>query len=205
MASSATAQQLRNTITLKGSTQIVSEFFAFAVYSILYQRAIYPPQAFDTVQKYGLSMLVANDEKLRRYLDNVMGQMQSWMLTQEVKRMVVAVIGSESGQTLERWTFTIETDQNLAKCGSEKPQSEITREMQAIIRQITASVTFLPLLDEPCHFELLVYCDKEADVPKEWEETDAKLIIDAQEVRLRSFSTKIHQIEGMVAYKTDNN
>lgn len=28
--------------------------------------------------------------------------------------------------------------------------NEISKEIQAIIRQITASVTFLPLLDEPC-------------------------------------------------------
>ena len=33
---------------------------------------------------------------------------------------------------------------------AEKDEKEITKEIQAIIRQITASVTFLPLLDEPC-------------------------------------------------------
>ena len=31
-----------------------------------------------------------------------------------------------------------------------KEAKEISKEIQAIIRQITASVTFLPLLDEPC-------------------------------------------------------
>merc|ERR1711966_108032 len=77
------------------------------------------------------------------------------------------------------------------------------KDIQAIIRQITASVTFLPLLDEPCQFELLVYTDKEVEVPEAWEESDAKIIVDAQEVRLRSFTTKIHKIDAMVAYKTD--
>jgi mitotic spindle assembly checkpoint protein MAD2 len=199
----ATQQSLRNTITLKGSTQIITEFFGYAVYSILYQRAVYPPQAFDSVQKYGLTMLVANDEKLRRYLENVLGQLEIWLMEKQVKRIVVAVVGTESNQTLERWTFTIETDAELAKTGSDKPQSEITREMQAIIRQITASVTFLPLLDEPCQFELLIYADKETVVPHEWEETDAKLIVDAQEVRLRSFTTKIHKVDSMVAYRKE--
>lgn len=37
-----------------------------------------------------------------------------------------------------------------------RPEKELTSEIQAIIRQITASVTFLPLLDEPCSFDLLV-------------------------------------------------
>ena len=43
---------------------------------------------------------------------------------------------------------------------------------QAIIRQITASVTFLPLLDEPCTFDLLIYTDRAAEVgirnPRSW-------------------------------------
>ena len=32
----------------------------------------------------------------------------------------------------------------------EKPQKEVMAEIQAIVRQITASVTFLPLLNDPC-------------------------------------------------------
>ena len=39
-----------------------------------------PRQAFDSVQKYGLSMLVANDEKLRRYLDNVRSCVFSYLI-----------------------------------------------------------------------------------------------------------------------------
>jgi hypothetical protein len=34
--------------------------------------------------------------------------------------------------------------------------------------QITASVTFLPLLSDPCTFDLLVYTDTSSDVPLEW-------------------------------------
>ena len=36
----ATAQATKNNITLKGSTAIVTEFFGYAVNSILYQRGI---------------------------------------------------------------------------------------------------------------------------------------------------------------------
>lgn len=73
----------------------------------------------------------------------------------------------------------------------EKPEKEIMSEIQAIIRQITSSVTFLPLLDEPCTFDLLVYTNKDADVPKAWEESDPKYITNSEEVRLRSFTTKV--------------
>ena len=54
----------------------------------------------------------------------------------------------------------------------QKSQKEITQEIQAIVRQITASVTFLPILNEPCSFDLLVYADKNTTVPVTWEDTD---------------------------------
>jgi len=34
--------------------------------------------------------------------------------------------------------------------------------------QITASVTFLPLLNDRCSFDLLVYTDMQSAVPMEW-------------------------------------
>jgi hypothetical protein len=93
-------------------------------------------------------------------------------------------------------------------------------EIQAIIRQICASVTFLPLLEAPCSFDLLVYTDNKVTTPLAWEESDPKYIANSQVVRLRSFSTKvcasraagcflvltqtkiyqIHQVDTMVAY-----
>ncbi len=68
---------------------------------------------------------------------------------------------------------------------------EITSEIQAIMRQITASVTFLPLLNEPCAFDLLVYADKEATVPVLWEDSDPCLIQNGEQVKMRSFNTKV--------------
>jgi HORMA domain len=51
---------------------------------------------------------------------------------------------------------------------TEKSEAAITQEIQAIIRQITASVTFLPLLNDTCTIDLLAYTDKESEVPFEW-------------------------------------
>ena len=68
---------------------------------------------------------------------------------------------------------------------------EVTQEIQAIIRQITASVTFLPLLNEPCCFDLLVYADKQATVPVTWEDSDPCFIANSEQVRLRSFNTLV--------------
>jgi len=89
---------------------------------------------------------------------------------------------------------------NKAKASS-KSLAEIHKEIQAIIRQITASVTFLPLLNEPCSFDLLVYTDNEATVPQKWEDSDPRYILKSQEVKLRSFTTSVHKVESMVTYK----
>ncbi len=64
-----------NTITLKGSTDIVVEFFEYSVNSILYQRGIYPPETFKRVPKYGLAMMLTTDDSLTTYISNVMKQL----------------------------------------------------------------------------------------------------------------------------------
>ncbi|GLE05986.1 hypothetical protein PINS_up015197 [Pythium insidiosum] len=63
----ATSQLSENVITLKGSVDIVTEFFSYGINSILYQRGIYPPDSFKQEQKFGLNMLVTDDEKLRAF------------------------------------------------------------------------------------------------------------------------------------------
>ena len=43
---------------------------------------------------------------------------------------------------------------------SKKDEKQIKQEIRDVIRQITASVTFLPLLDCVCSFDILIYTDK---------------------------------------------
>jgi len=201
------AQATKNTITLKGSTEIVTEFFGYSINSILYQRGIYPPESFSRVSKYGLQMLVTSDNGLQKYLQQVLTQLSEWLYAGSVQKLVLVVTSLETQTVLERWNFDIETDgSSLEKPDQEHEKSEkdIMNEIQAIIRQITASVTFLPLLQDACTFDLLVYTDNNVDVPQTWEESDPKYINNQQEVRLRSFSTKVHKVDAMVAYKAED-
>ena len=153
---SATSTATQTEITLKGSIAIVSEFFHTAINSILYQRAIYPPGTFRRETKYGLTVLTTNDEGLLEYLKNVMDQMEVWLTDGDVQRLVVVVTGVDSGETLERWQFNVavekdesgdENAQNSTNAASKstkigkKSIRDIHNEIQAIIRQITASVS----------------------------------------------------------------
>lgn len=119
-----------------------------------------------------------------------------------VQKLVLVVKGVDSGDTLERWVFACETTKtnNLTDVKSTKPEKDIMHEIQAIMRQITASVTFLPLINEPCCFDLLVYADQNATVPVTWEDSDPCFIANSEEVRLRSFTTQVRAYFACIWY-----
>lgn len=176
---------------------------------------IYMPETFKRESKYGLTVLTTTDKGLLSYLENIQKQMAQWLLDGSLQRLVVVVQGVESMETLERWQFNVSVeDKGILKAsenavpnsstGSDKKSKsvkEVHNEIQAIIRQITASVTFLPLLEEPCTFDLLVYTDKTANVPEKWADSDPCYIMNSAEVKLRSFTTSVHQVDSMVCYK----
>lgn len=83
----------------------------------------------------------------------------------------------------------------------ERTEAEIQAEIQAIFRQITASVTFLPQLAGECTFNVLVYADADSEVPMEWGDSDAKEIRNGEKVQLRSFSTSNHKVDTLVSYR----
>ncbi|CAD6585538.1 MAG: Mitotic spindle checkpoint component mad2 [Cyphobasidiales sp. Tagirdzhanova-0007] len=183
-------------------------------HSILYQRGLYPPEDFKMVKKYGLNMLVSSDDSLVAYLRKIMSQLNNWLMAGKVSRLVMAIISKETRQVLERWQFEIsleggeqgeETKENQPSehaLKKEKTEKEIHAEIQAIIRQITASVTFLPVIEEKCSFNILVYTGQDTEVPNQWQEDDAHMISGtAEQVRLRSFATSVHKVDALVAYR----
>ncbi len=139
-------------------------FFCFTI-------GIYQPETFKRETKYGLTVLTSTDDGLLSYLNQVMSQMESWLLDGNVQRLVVVVTGLDSEETLERWQFNVAVDQsnnNSGVSGDEnapvlvnqtatessissqtkkkaigKSIKEIHNEIQAIIRQITASVSVI--------------------------------------------------------------
>ena len=228
--SSAVAQKVQSQqVTLKGSAQLVSEFFNYGINSILYQRGIYPSESFTRKQQYGLTVLVSTDERVNNFLKSVLSQIEEWLVERKVKKLVVVLTSVETKEVLERWEFKVEyeTEENDdSKAGNEntnpnsdlsqkkgtkgdkkycdvskKDEKAIRKDIGAVIRQITASVSFLPLLDCICSFDILIYSHKDLEVPVEWGETDACIIQDSEEVKLRSFSTNIHRVEAAVSYK----
>lgn len=200
-------QTNRQSILLQGSsTDTVSEFFQCALSSVLYQRGVYPSENFEPTKKFGTTVMTVKDMALRVYLNDVMKYFTDWLKTGALQKAVLVILGASSGEVLERWSFDVcltgngKTDAGNGE-GVPVDNGTMVKEIQAIIRQITASVTFLPLLEEACSIDLLAYTDKDASVPGEWEESDAKLIPGGANVQLRSFKTSVHRVDALVSYK----
>ncbi|KAG6851187.1 hypothetical protein H0H93_015197 [Arthromyces matolae] len=202
----ASKQANRQAITLKGSTTLVTEFFKYAVNTILFQREVYPSDDFQMVKKYGQTMLVTQDLALENYLDRILKQVEKWLLTGSVTQLVLAIISKDSRTPLERWVFDIKLEQpkDSTPSAPAKPEAEIHAEIRAILKQIISMVTYLPVIQEATVFNILAYTHESAEVPAgEWVDTDP-LAIEAsksQQVKMRSFSTDVHRIEAMVAYR----
>ncbi len=204
----------RSHLSLKGSSSMVHEFFAYSLQSILYQRELYPAEDFKPVKKYGLQILVSTDDELSEYIARSMAQVQRWLEHGQIDRLVVAIVEKGTGDVRERWQFDVQvTPEDPALVGAEaaaategkenikcvlrsddtskleasadtlpparsptstsappasakpapaaaaaasagkgkvKTDADVRAEIAAIIKQITASCTFLPLLDEEC-------------------------------------------------------
>lgn len=198
-----TSTVTKNAITLKGSAQIVAEFFNYGINSILYQRGVYPPEMFTTVQKYGLSILVTTEEPLQKYLDNILAQLKVWLEAKVVHQVVLVISAVDTKETLERWEFRIQSDDEMAATSKpkEKELADIQNEIKNVIRQIVASVTYLPILETSCAFDLLIYTNKNSKLPNKWADSEPLLIEDSETVRLKSFSTSVHSVDTAVSYK----
>jgi mitotic spindle assembly checkpoint protein MAD2 len=191
---------------------------------------VYPAEDFTPVKKYGLNMLVTNDDQVKAYIRKIMSQLSKWMLGGKISKLVVVISSKETGENLERWQFdvqlmgkaaaaraktaggTVGGDGGIDETGAtttppsldkpkEKTEKEIQEEIQSLFRQITASVTFLPMLDGRCTFNVLVYADGDAEVPMEWGDSDAREIVDGEKVTLRSWGTSSHRVDTLVSYR----
>ncbi|PXF43715.1 Mitotic spindle assembly checkpoint protein MAD2A [Gracilariopsis chorda] len=195
-----------HSITISGSADLVADFFSYAVNTLLFLRGVYPPDTFKHAQKYGVTVYLSTDQKVQAYLQTVLTQMRTWLHNSALRRLVVIIASAATRNVLERWAFDVnlsehhQTTPTASNPTSQKDPQRIMSEIQAIIRQISATVTFLPLLDEACSFDILIYTDKAVQTPTKWHESGPRTIPNAEQVTLRSFSTSLHNVDASVSF-----
>lgn len=103
--------------------------------SILFQRGIYPAEYFHGTKKYGMTVMVAEQQELETYLHTISSQMQYWVERGQLQRMSLVLISADSKEVLEQWTFKVESDREVVdgtKYGS----------VQYIIHSVTALLLY---------------------------------------------------------------
>ncbi|KAF8715141.1 hypothetical protein HU200_027696 [Digitaria exilis] len=95
---------------------------------ILYNRAVYPEESFTKVKKYGLTMLLTQDEGVKTFIANLTSQLSGnfppseicppliaqecaqWLEAGKLQRIVLVIMSKATSEVLERWNFNIVTD-----------------------------------------------------------------------------------------------
>ncbi|XP_063703540.1 mitotic spindle assembly checkpoint protein MAD2A [Culicoides brevitarsis] len=197
----------KNAITLKGSAAIISEYLKYGINSILFQRGIYPGESFTNEQNYGLTILMSTDPKIKDYLNQVLSQLEDWLRNDQVEQISMIIKDVAHDEIVECWDFKVtpekvlEEAKDVKKVTSDKDLKKIQAEIRDVMRQIAATVSYLPLLDCTCSFDVLIHTKELIDMPSEWSEAKAAEIKDKQVVSLKSFSTGLQKMDTVVSYK----
>jgi mitotic spindle assembly checkpoint protein MAD2B len=93
-----TAHSLHTTLT---------DFLIVAFHTILYERALYPPQTFILTRAYNFPVRQNRHPKVCRWILDATSSIQAQMLKNTVSK-IVFVIYSEQGQVMERFVFDVD-------------------------------------------------------------------------------------------------
>lgn len=127
------------------------------------------------------------------------------MSKNELDKVSLVITNAHSKEVLECWEFQVQTEKNENSDPNNptanKELKRIQQEIGSVMRQISATVSYLPLLDCICSFDILIHTIKDCELPEKWNETNDVSIQNPQQVKLRSFSTGLHQVDTVVNYK----
>lgn len=134
-----------------------------------------------------------------------------WLAQNKVEKFSMIISSVHTKEVLERWDFKIDSEldnQNKDTSNidpknptSSKDLKKIQDEIRAVMRQIAATVSYLPLLECLCSFDLHLHTVKDCEIPQNWNETENATIKNSQVVNLKSFSTGLQQVDTVVSYK----
>lgn len=179
----------------------------YGINSILFQRGIYPPEEFDNTQQYGLTILMSKNDKIQEFLTNVLSQTEAWLSKNLLNKVSMVITNAHTKEVLECWDFKVQAqpgdgpDTSAMNLTSSKDIKRVQNEIRDVMRQISATVSYLPLLDCICTFDVMIHTLQNCELPSGWDETAGIFIQNAQAVELRSFSTGLHKVDTIVNYK----
>lgn len=129
-----------------------------------------------------------------------------WLVKEQIQQLSLVITNISTQETLERWDFKLEYEASSSgtdEVTGNKDIKLIQKEIRDVLRQICSTVSFLPLLDCQCSFDLHIHAKPEAEIPDQWGERGPSYISNSEELQLKSFTTSIHRMNTIVSYKAD--
>ncbi|XP_041780779.1 mitotic spindle assembly checkpoint protein MAD2A [Anopheles merus] len=198
-------------ITLQGSAAIIHEYLKYSSHSIIFQRGIYPASDFLPIEYNGVPMMVSRDSRIKEYIDLIMEQVHDLIMKRMITKVTMCIVTVESKEVVERWDFNIQPTYD-GEQGEEpavpKALKKIQSEIRDVMRQIVATISFLPCLDQRCTFDIMLHTVGEVfeanpTMIKQFREEDiASIEIEgAQSIALKQFSTGLQTVDTKVVYR----
>lgn len=96
---------------------------------------------------------MSTDEKIKNFLNTVLGQIEEWLLARKVQQITLVITNVNTKEVLEKWDFRVEYEGNaetdttnsngtpapLPEVGTKDSQT-IQKEIREVIRQITGII-----------------------------------------------------------------
>lgn len=182
-------------------------FLEYAINTILSQRGIYPAEDFEKVQQYGSTILLSKNSKIEEFLQKVLNQIEIFLNHNELEKVSMVIVNARTKENLECWEFNINVSGDVSGANKEnfyntKDFKSIQLEMDSVMRQISASVCYLPILRIICSFDVLLHTKETSEQPEKWVETNFEDIGGhMQSVPFSAISTGVHSINMAVSYE----
>ena len=125
-----------------------------------------------------------------------------WLPTGSITHLVLVFLSKSTGKTLERWTF------DLHPASSNSPSTPANNNsapasIQDLLKQIPSAASFLPDLQEPAVFNLLVYKRDEPLLPPSRKEKAGKVKTESKARPLEAGWRDVTQDVGTMAFEAD--
>uniref|UniRef100_A0A8D8J6J5 Mitotic spindle checkpoint protein MAD2 n=2 Tax=Culex pipiens TaxID=7175 RepID=A0A8D8J6J5_CULPI len=203
----------RNVITLSSSAALLVEYMDYAINMVLYQRDVCPRGQFVTVSHYGMPLFVSRDYTTLNRLQNVLDYIQQVLplLIPDIK-VYLTLKDRATGRAIERWQFLVQNE-DLARpdwkdhkpvTTSRKNPARIQEEIRQTMKQITASISCLPVPPpNGIDWTMAVDVPEWVPIPPGWYRQPLDPIDNPQQLGLRPFSTGLHQMQTVVTYREE--
>ena len=150
---------------LNAPAELVCDFFYFALTTILFLRGVYPHNEFKRVRRWGIPLFDSVNSDVVAYLRNATSQLKKWITHRSLQQLALVIV-DYNDQPVERWHFNITT--NSAEVND-------VVSLQATMRQIGASISYLPILTGRHSFHIVIEDDHMIGIPDEmWSEVQTR-------------------------------